>query len=312
APHPRPGDRAPRGGGGDPRLRRARALPPCAGRRPAVRHPEADRLRARARARTEAAAARRALGRPQPRRARGPGALHPAHQARARARHDLDRARHADGGRSRRPRGGAELRAPAGPGRARAGARGSGGDRGLSRPRRARRRLSAPATGADRRRPRSKAMGRPWHDHGGDEGVAVPRPGETETVQAGGRAVAISNPRKRLFPRAGYTKLDLVRYYLAVAEGALRAAGGRPSMLVRYPDGIDGEFFYQKRAPRARPDWIDVVELRFPSGRAAEEVVPRDPAALVWLANLACLELHPNPVRADDLEHPDELRVDLD
>jgi DNA ligase D-like protein (predicted polymerase) len=155
-------------------------------------------------------------------------------------------------------------------------------------------------------------MGRPWHDHGEDEGVAVPRTGETETVQAGGRAVAISNPRKRLFPRAGYTKLDLVRYYLAVAEGALRAAGGRPSMLVRYPDGIDGEFFYQKRAPRARPDWIDVVELRFPSGRAAEEVVPRDPAALVWLANLACLELHPHPVRADDLEHPDELRVDLD
>src|SRR5690606_4838361 len=107
-------------------------------------------------------------------------------------------------------------------------------------------------------------------------------------------------------------KLDLVRYYLAVAEGALRAAGGRPNMLVRYPDGIDGEFFYQKRAPRARPDWIDVVELRFPSGRATEEVVPRDPAAPVWLANLACLELHPHPVRADDLEHPDELRVDLD
>ena len=83
-------------------------------------------------------------------------------------------------------------------------------------------------------------------------------------------------------------------------------------MLVRYPDGVGGEFFYQKRAPRSRPGWIDVVTLRFPSGRSAEEVVPRDAASLAWLANLACLELHPHPVRADDLDHPDELRVDLD
>ena len=89
-------------------------------------------------------------------------------------------------------------------------------------------------------------------------------------------------------------------------------AGGRPNVLVRYPNGIDGEFFYQKRAPRSRPAWIEVVSLRFPSGRTAEEVVPRDAAALVWMANLACLELHPHPVRADDLDHPDELRVDLD
>ncbi len=103
-----------------------------------------------------------------------------------------------------------------------------------------------------------------------------------------------------------------MRYYLAVAEGALRAAGGRPNMLVRYPNGIDGEFFYQKRAPTARPEWIEVVELRFPSGRAADEVVPRDASALAWMANLACLELHPHPVRAENLEHPDELRVDLD
>ena len=83
-------------------------------------------------------------------------------------------------------------------------------------------------------------------------------------------------------------------------------------MLVRYPNGIDGEFFYQKRAPESRPDWIEVVALKFPSGRTAEEVVPRDAAALVWMANLACLELHPHPVRADDLDHPDELRIDLD
>jgi DNA ligase D-like protein (predicted polymerase) len=135
---------------------------------------------------------------------------------------------------------------------------------------------------------------------------------ERESLTAAGREVSISNPQKVLFPQPGYTKLDLARYYLAVADGALRGAGGRPNVLVRYPDGIGGEFFYQKRAPRARPAWIEVVTLRFPSGRAAEEVVPRDAAGLAWMANLACLELHPHPVRADDLDHPDELRVDLD
>jgi len=140
----------------------------------------------------------------------------------------------------------------------------------------------------------------------------MPSRPEQEILTVAGREVAISNPRKVLFPKAGYTKLDLVRYYLAVADGALRGAGGRPNVLVRYPNGIDGEFFYQKRAPTSRPPWVEVVALRFPSGRSAEEVVPRDPAALVWMANLACLELHPHPVRADDLDHPDELRVDLD
>jgi len=127
-----------------------------------------------------------------------------------------------------------------------------------------------------------------------------------------GHEVPISNPQKILFPDAGHTKLDLVEYYLAVAEGALRGAGGRPNVLVRYPNGITGEFFYQKRAPAARPEWIDVVSLKFPSGRTAEEIVPRDAAALAWMANLACLELHPHPVRAEELDHPDELRVDLD
>ena len=136
--------------------------------------------------------------------------------------------------------------------------------------------------------------------------------GDAELLVVGGREVSISNPHKVLFPEAGHTKLDLARYYLAVAEGALRGAGGRPNVLVRYPNGITEEFFYQKRAPAARPPWIEIVSLRFPSGRSAEEVVPREPAALVWLANLACLELHPHPVRADDLDHPDELRVDLD
>ena len=136
--------------------------------------------------------------------------------------------------------------------------------------------------------------------------------GPAERLVVDGREIPISNPSKVLFPKPKYTKLDLVRYYLAVAEGALRGAGGRPNVLVRYPNGITSEFFYQKRAPESRPPWIEVVSLRFPSGRSADEVVPRDAAALAWLANLACLELHPHPVRAEDLDHPDELRVDLD
>ena len=122
----------------------------------------------------------------------------------------------------------------------------------------------------------------------------------------------ISNPDKVLFPKPGYTKRDLVEYYLTIAEGALRGAGGRPNMMVRYPDGIEGEFFYQKRAPKSRPPWIEVARIRFPSGRSADEIVPRTPEALAWMANLGCLELHPHPVRAEDLEHPDELRIDLD
>jgi DNA ligase D-like protein (predicted polymerase) len=135
---------------------------------------------------------------------------------------------------------------------------------------------------------------------------------QQEVLVVGDREVIVTNPAKVLFPEAGVTKLDLARYYLAVAAGALRGSGGRPNVLVRYPNGIDGEFFYQKRAPASRPEWIEVVQLKFPSGRTAEEVVPRDAAALVWMANLACLELHPHPVRADDVDHPDELRVDLD
>jgi bifunctional non-homologous end joining protein LigD len=140
----------------------------------------------------------------------------------------------------------------------------------------------------------------------------MPKNSEREVLVVEGREISISNPRKVLFPQPGYTKLDLARYYLAISEGALRGAGGRPNVLVRYANGITGEFFYQKRAPQSRPSWIEVVSLRFPSGRSAEEVVPRDAAALAWMANLACLELHPHPVRAEDLDHPDELRVDLD
>jgi bifunctional non-homologous end joining protein LigD len=140
---------------------------------------------------------------------------------------------------------------------------------------------------------------------------SVPR-SESVVLHVEGHDVAVSNPGKVLFPDAGHTKLDLVQYYLAVAAGALRAAGDRPNVLVRYPDGVGHEFFYQKRAPRTRPAWVDVVTLSFPSGRSAEEVVPRNAATLAWMANLACLELHPHPVRADDLDHPDELRIDLD
>ena len=140
----------------------------------------------------------------------------------------------------------------------------------------------------------------------------MPKKDERETLTVNGREVSVSNPRKLLFAEANISKLDLVHYYLAVAEGALRGAGGRPNVLVRHPNGVGQEFFYQKRAPESRPDWIEVVALKFPSGRTAEEVVPRDAAALAWMANLACLELHPHPVLAEDLDHPNELRVDLD
>jgi bifunctional non-homologous end joining protein LigD len=135
---------------------------------------------------------------------------------------------------------------------------------------------------------------------------------EQERLVVDGREVAVTNPGKVLFAAAKVTKLQLVRYYIDVAHGALRGAGGRPCVLKRYPNGVDSEFFFQKRVPGTRPEWIDVAQIRFPSGRTAEEIVPRDAAALAWIANLACIELHPHPVRADDLEHPDELRVDLD
>jgi len=131
-------------------------------------------------------------------------------------------------------------------------------------------------------------------------------------VDVAGREVAITNPDKVFFPRAGYTKLDLARYYVAVAEGALRGIARRPIVLKRYVDGAEGETFFQKRAPEQHPEWIETVELSFPSGRTAREVVVSDAAQLVWIVNLGCIDLNPHPVRADDLEHPDELRVDLD
>ena len=133
-----------------------------------------------------------------------------------------------------------------------------------------------------------------------------------EILEVAGHEVAISNPGKVFFPRTGHTKLDLVRYYLSVADGAMAGIAGRPMVLKRFVNGAEREAFFQKRAPESRPPWIDTVELRFPSGRSAVEVVPRDAATLIWAVNLGCIDLNPHPVRAGDLDHPDELRVDLD
>src|SRR5271155_5072327 len=131
-------------------------------------------------------------------------------------------------------------------------------------------------------------------------------------LELAGREVAISNPGKVFFPRTGHTKLDLVRYYLSVAPGALAGVSERPMALKRFVNGAESEAFFQKRAPEKRPDWVQTVELRFPSGRTADEVVVTDEAVLAWVVNLGCIDLNPHPVRSSDLDHPDELRVDLD
>jgi bifunctional non-homologous end joining protein LigD len=133
-----------------------------------------------------------------------------------------------------------------------------------------------------------------------------------ELLQIGDLEVTVTNPDKVYFPDAGYTKLDVVRYYQAVAEGALVGVRGRPMALKRFVDGIAKEPFFQKRAPDNTPDWIRTAELTFPSGRTADEIVVDDAAGLAWINNLGCIDLNPHPVRADDLDHPDELRVDLD
>jgi bifunctional non-homologous end joining protein LigD len=127
-----------------------------------------------------------------------------------------------------------------------------------------------------------------------------------------GRDVRVSSPDKVVFPEPGITKRELVEYYLSVADGALRGAGGRPMVLKRFPRGIDAEPFFQKRVPENRPDYVDTATLHYASGRSAEEAVIRDAAGLAWAVNLGCLDLNPHPVRAEDLDHPDELRIDLD
>jgi DNA ligase D-like protein (predicted polymerase) len=135
---------------------------------------------------------------------------------------------------------------------------------------------------------------------------------QTTVLEAAGREVVITNPDKVFFPKAGHTKLDLAKYYAAVGDGALRGIAARPIVLKRYVNGAEGEPFYQKRAPEQHPDWVETVELAFPSGRTAREIVVRDAAQLLWIVNLGCIDLNPHPVRADDLDHPDELRIDLD
>ena len=137
-------------------------------------------------------------------------------------------------------------------------------------------------------------------------------PDRKQTIEVAGRTVTVSNPDKVYFPRTGHTKLDLVRYYLSVAGGALTGVRGRPMVLKRFVHGAEGEAFFQKRAPTSRPDWVETVVLSFPSGRSAEEIVVNDAAGLAWVVNLGCIDLNPHPIRADDLDHPDELRVDLD
>src|SRR6476646_3398126 len=134
-----------------------------------------------------------------------------------------------------------------------------------------------------------------------------------EVLSIGGREVRVTHPDKLYFSKqVRVTKLDLVRYYLAVAEGALGGIKDRPIVLKRFVNGAEGEAFYQKRAPEQRPSWLRTVTLSFPSGRTAEEIVVDDAAGLAWIVNLGCIELHPHPVRSADLDHPDELRIDLD
>ena len=133
-----------------------------------------------------------------------------------------------------------------------------------------------------------------------------------ETFEVPGGQVVVTNPDKIYFPEARFTKRDLVAYYLAVADGALRGVARRPMLLKRFPNGIKEEAFFQKRAPTTRPDFVETVTLHFPSGRSADHIVVRDVVQLGWVINLGCIDLNPHPVRVDDLDHPDELRVDLD
>lgn len=131
-------------------------------------------------------------------------------------------------------------------------------------------------------------------------------------IEVDGREVKLSNPDKVFFSARGETKLQLAEYYLAVGEGALRAVKMRPTVLKRFPDGAEGEMFFQKRVPKSRPDWLQTTVVAFPSGRTAEELCPADVAHVIWAVNLGCLDLNPWAVRRWDLDHPDELRVDLD
>ena len=152
------------------------------------------------------------------------------------------------------------------------------------------------------------------HSIGGQTRMSAASKAEhVEMVSIDGRDVRITHPDKLYFSRqTKLSKFDLVRYYLSVAPGALAGIRDRPIVLKRFVNGAEGEAFYQKRAPADRPAWLRTVTLSFPSGRTAEEIVVDDAAGLAWIVNLGCIELHPHPVRSGDLDHPDELRVDLD
>jgi bifunctional non-homologous end joining protein LigD len=136
--------------------------------------------------------------------------------------------------------------------------------------------------------------------------------GSYRTIEAAGRELRFSNPDKVFFPQAGHTKLDLARYYLEVAEAALIHLRERPTTLKRFVDGAGGEFFFQKRVPESAAEWLQTATVHFPSGRSARELVANDAAHLVWAVNLGVIDFNPWPVRRADLDHPDELRVDLD
>ncbi|WP_433893965.1 non-homologous end-joining DNA ligase [Streptomyces sp. CA-111067] len=135
---------------------------------------------------------------------------------------------------------------------------------------------------------------------------------KTLELTVGERQVKVSNPDKVYFPQRGLTKADIVNYYVSVGDGILRALRDRPTTLERYVDGVEGESFFQKRAPKNLPEWIPTGRIAFPSGRYADEICPTEAAAVVWAANLGTFTFHPWPVRRADTDHPDELRIDLD
>ncbi|HEU0029827.1 MAG TPA: DNA primase small subunit domain-containing protein [Kofleriaceae bacterium] len=145
---------------------------------------------------------------------------------------------------------------------------------------------------------------------------APPKPrkprGPFEILELAGREVTITNPEKLYFPKAGITKLELVKYYVAVQDGALRGVARRPQIMKRFVNGVEAEPFYQKRVDAKRPPWIDTAIFTFPSGRTAEEIVTNDIAQLAWMVNLGCVDLNPHAIRSEDMDHPDELRIDLD
>ncbi|MFD8492071.1 DNA polymerase domain-containing protein [Amycolatopsis sp. NPDC059657] len=140
----------------------------------------------------------------------------------------------------------------------------------------------------------------------------MPKNGDPIEYQVGERTVRVTSPDKPYFPERGFTKRQVVEYYIAVGEPLLRAIGERPTTLKRYLEGVTGDWFYAKRVPKGAPEWVETAKITFPSGRTAEEVCPTEPAVFAWAANLGTFDFHPWPVRRPDVDHPDELRIDVD